>query len=496
MSSDPTKFLQFALDTALDAVYVCDKDGRIYYVNPSACVSLGFSREELLAMTIFDIDPNLTRSFWDDNLETCRHTGGLTDIEGTHRRKDGSIIAVEVSFNLQHIDGVEYSCSVVRNISERKAAAQETERLRFAVKNATEAVYLYDKDARIRYVNTSACKSLGYSYEELNSMKISDIDPTFNMDNWPQRWRAARQGIRESIEGVHRRKDGSTFPVEISFGAEEIKDEDYAIAFARDITDRKHTEEELRRYREQLEELVENRTAELRATQEELLRKEKLAVLGQLTGTVGHELRNPLGTIRSSLYLIRDSVPRDNAAVVRALQRADRNIVRCDKLIDELLDFTRTRELDLETTQLDDWLEEVVLSYEMPEAIKLEFDLASDVEVKIDKERFRRCVINMLSNACDAMMTDDADKPKVLRVSTKLDGERVLIDIADTGAGIPEEKLQKIFEPLFSTKAFGVGLGLPIVEQIVQQHHGGVWIKSTEGEGTCVSLWLPEAANG
>jgi PAS domain S-box-containing protein len=736
MSTDSTKFLRFALDTALDAVYVCDETARIHYVNPSACKMLGYSFEELTAKTVFEIDPNLKQEFWDETLEPCRQTGGLTDIAGTHRRKDGHVIPIEVSFNIQYIDGVEYSCSICRDISDRKAAAREMERLRFAVENANDAVYLYDRDARIQYVNASACKELGCSYDELTSMSLSDIDPDFTVDRWPERWLRTKQGLRESMESVHRRKDGSTFPVEISFGAQQIKDDDYAIAFARniserketagylrllelaidnagdgiyltradgdilyannavtqllgyskeelkrmkmgdvdpqyqqtdwtsetrweslndgpqvfqamhrrkngtlfpvevagvgmsfegeqygcgitrditerleterrlrflefamdhsgdgvfitnargsilyvndaasrmlgytkaellrmsmdeidpslqnrewdsteawdrvnaepieqetmhrkkdgtlipidlvgaglvfegqqfgfgaarDISERKNTEEELARYRERLEELVENRTAELKATQQELVRKEKLAVLGQLTGTVAHELRNPLGTVRSSIYLIRDCVTQENPAIDRAIQRAERNIVRCDKLIDELLDFTRTRELELVTVKLDAWLKDVVHGYELPSGIELEFDLASDVQVDIDDERFRRCVINMLANACDAMTSDAKEKPKVLRVGTRREGDRAVIEIADTGARIPEDKLQKIFEPLFSTKAFGVGLGLPIIEQAVQQHHGGVWIVSTEGQRTSACLWLPRHGNG
>jgi signal transduction histidine kinase len=126
-------------------------------------------------------------------------------------------------------------------------------------------------------------------------------------------------------------------------------------------------------------------------------------------------------------------------------------------------------------------------------------NLVSNVEVKMDRERFRRCILNVISNACQAMVetqkegsAGEACGPKgLLTVASRLTGERVEVCVRDTGMGIAPEEVEKVFQPLYSTKGFGVGLGLPIVKQIMEQHYGGIEIESTPGGGTSVVLWLP-----
>jgi signal transduction histidine kinase len=242
---------------------------------------------------------------------------------------------------------------------------------------------------------------------------------------------------------------------------------------------------------------------ELKAAQEELVRKERLAVLGKLTAVVSHEIRNPLGTIRSSLFSVGELTRGKGLGVERALDRADRNVVRCDRIIEELLDYTRARHPDLEATFLDEWLNELLDELAIPENITVTRNLVSNVVVKLDRERFRRCILNVISNACQAMVetqkegsAGEACGPKgLLTVASRLTGERVEVCVRDTGMGIAPDEVEKIFQPLYSTKGFGVGLGLPIVKQIMEQHHGGIEIESTPGGGTSVVLWLPMGNN-
>ncbi len=120
------------------------------------------------------------------------------------------------------------------------------------------------------------------------------------------------------------------------------------------------------------------------------------------------------------------------------------------------------------------------------------------VEVDIDPERLRRAVINPIDNACQAVTDGAADggRERGIAVETRAADGHVELAVADTGSGIPADVLPKVFEPLFSTKGFGVGLGLPMVKQIVEQHRGGIEISSEEGRGTRVVLWLPTEASG
>ena len=225
----------------------------------------------------------------------------------------------------------------------------------------------------------------------------------------------------------------------------------------------------------------------------ELLKQEKLSVLGQLTATVAHELRNPLSAIRNSLYAIQDLTADAKLPLERPMQRIHRNIKRCDAIIDDLLAYARAREPELTPVALDDWLAEVLDEQTVPAGVTLERRLgAPGAQVALDSDRFRRVVNNLVENAVQAI-AETRDRPMRIAVATaSMDALEIAIE--DSGPGIPPDILPRIFEPLFSTKSFGTGLGLPTVKQIVEQHGGTIAVASTVGAGTTVRIRLPTAA--
>ena len=255
----------------------------------------------------------------------------------------------------------------------------------------------------------------------------------------------------------------------------------------------------LEQYRSNLEELVNERTRELEAAQKELVSKEKLAIMGTLSAMVSHEIRNPLGTIRNTIFNIKQLISKNNYALEPELDRIERNVVRCDHIIEELLDFTRLQEKNFEPVKFDSWLSELVDEQSVPEAMTVTTNLNSQRIVYIDKESFRRAVINIIQNGIQAMTKvkpgkgseELSQKSMRLTVESRVYQDTVEVTITDSGEGIPQANLGKIYEPLYSTKSFGVGLGLPIVKGIMEQHLGGIDIDSQVGIGTKVTLWLP-----
>jgi signal transduction histidine kinase len=249
---------------------------------------------------------------------------------------------------------------------------------------------------------------------------------------------------------------------------------------------------EIRLLNVELEHRVELRTAELRLAQEQIVRKERLAALGQLTATVAHELRNPLSSIRNSLFTVKDAVDRAGIEIERPLARMQRSIVRCDGIINDLLEYTRFQDLRRRLITVDTWLAETLGEQPIPSDIVVQRDFnAPGRRINFDSERMRRVVVNLIDNAVQAMT--DGGPGRRIRVSThvdRVDADSFELVVEDTGPGIPPDVLPRIFEPLFSTKTFGTGLGLPTVKQIVEQHGGDIAIDSEPGRGTRVTVRL------
>jgi signal transduction histidine kinase len=240
-----------------------------------------------------------------------------------------------------------------------------------------------------------------------------------------------------------------------------------------------------------LEQKVTERTAALESAQLELLQQERLAALGKVIATIAHEIRNPLGTVNTSIFSIGVAVKKkDSERIQRALLLAERNIKRCDNIITELLDYTRKLEIKPEKVAVDDWIGEILDEQGFPEGVACRRDLHCGLELYIDREHMRRAVLNTLANAVHALGEQPASEGELF-VETGATGGRAEIRIIDSGPGIAENIRQKIFEPLFSTKSFGVGLGLSVIKDIMEAHDGGVDIQSEAGKGTMVVLWVP-----
>jgi len=228
---------------------------------------------------------------------------------------------------------------------------------------------------------------------------------------------------------------------------------------------------------------------------DKLSRQERLAALGQVAGTVSHELRNPLAAIRNSMALIRQLTADKGLGVERAVDRVERNIARCNGIISDLLEFTRKRDLNRTATAIDGWLAEMLDEHTVADSIAVVRELASNGVVALDRDRFRQVMVNLLDNAAQAMTvsgwspTDGRQLSIVVR--TEAAGPHVRVSVTDSGPGISSENLAKIFEPLFTTKASGVGLGLPTVRTIVEQHGGTIDVESTVDVGTTFVVWLP-----
>jgi signal transduction histidine kinase len=237
---------------------------------------------------------------------------------------------------------------------------------------------------------------------------------------------------------------------------------------------------------------LESALQELRRVQDGMVQTERLSTLGKLTATVSHELRNPMAAIRNSLYLIRECAG-DGDKVRANVDRAERSVDRCDNILRELFEYTRHRSLDLQPTCLQSLVAAILGEQKLPAEIRLVTDLrGSESQVLVDAGRFERIVVNLIQNAAEAIKASRGFGE--IKVQTGLVGDQAFLEIADDGPGMPPAVVSRIFEPLFTTKSFGAGLGLPTAKQLVEQHRGRITVNSQEGVGSSFRVTLPLAS--
>ena len=239
------QFTQFAVDNAATSAFWIAADGRLLYVNSAACQSLGYTPEELLDASVSDIAPEFPDELWRQFFNDLRG-GEAATFEALHQRKDGTCFPVEVTIEHMAYRGEDYACAFAQDITGRKQAERQLEYTQFAVDNAADPVVLLDKNGRLFYVNDAECTTLGYSREELLRMRIADIDTEFPEHLWEQTWQELRRSGRLTLYGRNRRKDGSTFPVEVTVGTGVYDGEEFGMAFIRDITEAASAERALR----------------------------------------------------------------------------------------------------------------------------------------------------------------------------------------------------------------------------------------------------------
>ncbi len=355
-----------------------------------------------------------------------------------------------------------------------------------------DAIVWTGQDGRVQWANAVFSRLLWRPYVEFVGKPLDEL-LTLEQDGRPLD--ASRHPVRRlyqgetKIVGIYRfYSEGKDLMLEISGLAVSIGSDRTLILVMRDVTERVNAEL-----------AMEKANRELRETQDKVIRSEKLASIGQLASGVGHELRNPLAAIRNAVYYVRDAVKesalvKEDPSLVEFLDMADREIQSATRIIGDLLDFARTPQLVLQPTDINALLIEAKGMIEIPSVVRVIERLGVDLPLMtVDRERMRQVFMNLLQNAVQAM-----PKEGEVYISTKIAGlpgdstsRFLFIEIRDTGLGITDSDRRKIFEPLFTTKAKGTGLGLPICLGIVHTHGGEITVESRAGAGATFIVRLP-----
>jgi signal transduction histidine kinase len=247
------------------------------------------------------------------------------------------------------------------------------------------------------------------------------------------------------------------------------------------------TKEELRARNDELQAANDK----LLETQEQLIRSEKLAAIGQLASGVGHELRNPLGAIKNAAFYIRrragnTDLPKTEPRVMEFLSIIDEEVNSANKVITDLLGFSRMGKPAAAPTNIAGIIEDALRYTPIPQGVTLAKEINNLPMVMVDGEQIKQVVVNIVLNALQAMPEGGR-----LEIRASAKGKSVEVEFTDSGGGIPDEIKNKIFDPLFTTKAKGVGLGLSVCKTIMERHQGEIRVKSQVGQGTTFTISLP-----
>jgi len=289
-------------------------------------------------------------------------------------------------------------------------------------------------------------------------------------------------------EFILNRKDGARVPVEINTYQVKIKGKSMVLGIARDLSKQKISEGVLKEYTDNLEKIVKERTRELREVHEELIRKERLAVLGKLAGGIGHDLRTPLGAIKNAVYFLNMAVEKPEPDVKEMLEVIENEISISDGIITGLLDFARPKVSKKQKVNVSDLLQESLSRMQVPENIKVETILNKKLpHILADPVQIGQIIVNIIQNGFQAM----PDGGTFVVKSKAVESDQVMVSFSDTGVGISKENLKKLFEPLFTTKPSGTGLGLALVEMLVKEHGGTIQAESKKGKGSTFTIIFP-----
>jgi signal transduction histidine kinase len=251
---------------------------------------------------------------------------------------------------------------------------------------------------------------------------------------------------------------------------------------------RREAERRLRQYSEGLERTVDERDHQLHEARETILQQERLALIGKLAGGIGHELRTPLGAIRNVAYFLGLAIEAPDPEVREALGILEKEVQNSDRIIHSLMDFAREKKRPYGPVDVRPLLTEALERVSVPETVRVEGPPDISVpRISGDYDQLSRVFENLVRNAVEAM--PDGGRLDI-QMHVRTSAELVVV-FQDTGTGIPEDLLEGVFQPLFSTKPKGVGLGLALVRMIVEAHGGTVEVESEEGRGTTFRVVLP-----
>jgi PAS domain S-box-containing protein len=482
------------VDATVDGILVTDVQTRKFVIaNRAICDMLGYPMEAVYELGVEDIHPAEALAGVHKTFERQLKSEIRMAQNMPVKRKDGSVFFADVSASPIVLEGRTFMVGAFHDVTERRQAEERVRdseaRYRRIFEYANDIIFLLNSDGLFRSISPAVERVAGWKAEEWIGKPFVSLIHADDLADAGAAFQKVLAG--ESISSLRLRiatRSGEYFSADLSVTP---IGHDLIMGIARDVSERQRAEAEIRTLNEELESKVQERTRQLLEAQEDLVRKEKLAVLGQVAGSVGHELRNPLGVMNNAVYFLQTVLSDADETTKEYLNIIKDEIADSERIVSDLLDSVRTKPPRPEAVGVETLISQTLNKLTLPTTVTVSLEIPQTLSpLQVDAQQTQQVFRNLISNGVEAM--PEGGTLEIRAVENKPEGQ-VVISVRDTGSGIAPDILPRLFQPLFTTKARGIGLGLVVVKNLTQANGGTLTVQSEVGKGTTFTVTLPAA---